>query len=135
MAANQDPTLRAVFSTYSADVPQLFLNLDRTKAESLNVPVSRVFSTLQAQLGSRFVNDFNLYSRVFQVKVQADAPYRNAVDDIRKLHVRSDEGKMVPISSLASLSTVLAPQLVTRYNQFAAAQVNGEANTGFSSGE
>ena len=135
VAANQDPTLRAVFSTYSADVPQLFLNLDRTKAESLNVPVSRVFSTLQAQLGSRFVNDFNLYSRVFQVKVQADAPYRNAVDDIRKLHVRSDEGKMVPMSSLASLSTVLAPQLVTRFNQFAAAQVNGEADTGFSSGE
>jgi multidrug efflux pump subunit AcrB len=135
VAANQDPTLRAVFSTYTANVPQLFLNLDRTKAESLNVPVSRVFSTLQAQLGSRFVNDFNLYSRVFQVKVQADAPYRNAVDDIRKLHVRSDEGKMVPMSSLASISTVLAPQLVTRYNQFAAAQVNGEANAGFSSGE
>jgi len=135
VAANQDPTLRAVFSTYTANVPQLFLNLDRTKAESLNVPVSRVFSTLQAQLGSRFVNDFNLYSRVFQVKIQADAPYRNAVDDIRKLHVRSDEGKMVPMSSLASISTVLAPQLVTRYNQFAAAQVNGEANAGFSSGE
>jgi hydrophobe/amphiphile efflux-1 (HAE1) family protein len=135
VAANQDPTLRAVFSTYTANVPQLFLNLDRTKAESLNVPVSRVFSTLQAQLGSRFVNDFNLYSRVFQVKIQADAPYRNAVDDIRKLHVRSDEGKMVPMSSLASISTVLAPQLVARYNQFAAAQVNGEANAGFSSGE
>jgi multidrug efflux pump subunit AcrB len=135
VAANQDPSLRAVFSTYSADVPQLFLNLDRTKAESLSVPVNRVFSTLQAQLGSRFVNDFNLYSRVFQVKVQADAPYRNAVDDIKKLHIRSDEGKMVPMSSLASISTVLAPQLVTRYNQFAAAQINGEANTGFSSGD
>ncbi|MFZ0131284.1 MAG: multidrug efflux RND transporter permease subunit [Desulfobacterales bacterium] len=135
VAANQDPTLRAVFSTFSADVPQLFLNLDRTKAESMKVPVSRVFETLQAQLGSRFVNDFNLFSRVFQVKVQADAPYRNAVEDIGRLHVRSDEGKMVPMNSLASISTVLAPQLVTRYNQFAAAQVNGEANAGFSSGE
>jgi multidrug efflux pump subunit AcrB len=135
VAANQEPTLRAVFSTYSAEVPQLFLNLDRTKAESLNVPVSRVFATLQAQLGSRYVNDFNLYSRVFQVKVQADAPHRNAVEDIGRLYVRSNEGKMVPMRSLASLSTVLAPQLVTRYNQFAAAQVNGEANTGFSSGE
>ncbi len=135
VAANQEPTLRAVFSTYSAEVPQLFLKLDRTKAESLNVPVSRVFATLQAQLGSRYVNDFNLYSRVFQVKVQADAPHRNAVEDIGRLYVRSNEGKMVPMRSLASLSTVLAPQLVTRYNQFAAAQVNGEANTGFSSGE
>jgi multidrug efflux pump subunit AcrB len=93
VAANQDPTLQAVFSTYSADVPQLFLNLDRTKSETMNVPVSSVFSTLQAQLGSRYVNDFNLYSRVFQVKVQADAPYRNAVEDIGRLYVRSKRAR------------------------------------------
>lgn len=135
VAANQDPTLRAVFSTYSAEVPQLFLNLDRTKAETFKVPVSRVFSTLQAYLGSRYVNDFNLYSRVFQVKVQADAPYRDAVEDIGKLYVRSDTGAMVPLSSLVTLSTVLAPQSVNRYNLFASAQINGEAAPGFSSGE
>ena len=135
IAANQDPDLRAVFSTYTANVPQLYLNLDRTKAEILKVPVDRVFSTLQAYLGSRYVNDFNLYSRVFQVKVQADAPYRDSIDDIKRIYVRSDDGNMVPMSSLASLSTVLAPQLVSRYNQFATAQVNGEANRGFSSGD
>ena len=135
MAANQDPVLTGVFSTFSADVPQLFLNLDRTKAEILKVPVSRVFSTLQAQLGSRYVNDFNLYSRVFQVKIQADAPYRDTLEDINRIYVRSNDGHMVPLSSLATLSTILAPQLVTRYNQFASAQVNGEAAPGFSSGQ
>ncbi|MDZ7696155.1 MAG: efflux RND transporter permease subunit [Deltaproteobacteria bacterium] len=99
------------------------------------MPVSRVFSTLQAQLGSRYVNDLNLYSRVFQVKVQADTPFRDALEDIERIYVRSNTGEMVPLSSLASLSTILAPQLVTRYNQFASAQVNGEGGAGYSSGE
>lgn len=135
IAANQDPAMQAVFSTYSANVPQLYVNLDRTKTETMNVPVSSVFSTLQSQLGSRYVNDFNLYSRVFQVKVQADAPYRDALEDIGRLYVRSEDGHMVPMSSLATLSTVLAPQSVSRYNQFATAQINGEAGPGFSSGE
>ena len=135
VAANQDPALQAFFSTYSADVPQLALDLDRTKAEMLNVPVSTVYSTLQANLGSRFVNDFNLFSRVYQVKVQADTPFRNTVEDITKLHVRSTDGGMVPIGNLATISTVLAPQVVTRYNQFTSAQINGEAAVGVSSGE
>jgi hydrophobe/amphiphile efflux-1 (HAE1) family protein len=135
VAANQDPILNAVFSTYSADVPQLFLDLDRTKAEILKVPPSRVFSTLQAQLGSRYVNDFNLNSRVFQVKIQADAPYRDTLEDINRIYLRSNDGHMVPLSSVATLSTILAPQLVTRYNQFASARVNGEAKPGFSSGQ
>lgn len=135
VAGNQDPALQAVFSTFSADVPQLLLNLDRTKSETMKVPVSSVFSTLQSQLGSRYVNDFNLYSRVFQVKVQADAPYRDAVEDIGRLYVRSEDGKMVPMSSLATISTVLAPQIISRYNQFASAQINGEAAPGFSSGD
>ena len=135
VAANQDPALRGVFSTYSADVPQVFLNLDRTKAELLQVPVARVFSTLQAQLGSRYVNDLNLYSRVFQVKVQADTRFRDTLEDISRIYVRSNENHMVPISSLATLSTIMAPQLVTRYNQFASAQINGEGSPGHSSGE
>jgi hydrophobe/amphiphile efflux-1 (HAE1) family protein len=135
VAANQDPVLSGVFSTYSADVPQVFLNLDRTKAELLQVPVSRVFSTLQAQLGSRYVNDLNLYSRVFQVKVQADTRFRDTLEDISRIYVRSNENHMVPISSLATLSTIMAPQLVTRYNQFASAQINGEGSPGHSSGE
>jgi hydrophobe/amphiphile efflux-1 (HAE1) family protein len=135
VAANQDPRLQAVFSTYSADVPQLFLNLDRTRAETLGVPVSRVFSTLQANLGSRYVNDFNLFSRVYQVKVQAGPGFRSAVEDIERLYVRSNAGHMVPIGSLATISTQLAPQLVTRYNQFTSADIRGEAAPGISSGQ
>ena len=100
IAANQDPTLSRVFSTYTANTPQLFVNLDRTRTETFKVPVSRVFSTLQAQLGSGYVNDFNLYGRVYQVKVQADAPYRDTVEDINQLYVRSNDGKMVHMKSL-----------------------------------
>ncbi|MEA1947438.1 MAG: multidrug efflux RND transporter permease subunit [Thermodesulfobacteriota bacterium] len=135
IAANQNPTLRRVFSTYTANTPQIFVNLDRTRAETLKVPVSRVFSTLQAQLGSVYVNDFNLYGRVYQVKVQADAPYRNTLENINQLYVRSNDGKMVPMKSLITLSTVLAPQIVYRYDQFTSVQINGNAAPGFSSGE
>jgi hydrophobe/amphiphile efflux-1 (HAE1) family protein len=135
IAANQDPTLMGVFSTYKANTPQIFVNLDRTRAESLKVPVSRVFATLQEQLGSGYVNDFNLYGQVYQVKVQAEASYRDAVDDISRLYVRSNAGTMVPMRSLITLSTVLAPPLIYRYNQFASVQINGTAAPGFSSGD
>ncbi|MFO7553914.1 MAG: multidrug efflux RND transporter permease subunit [Desulfobacterales bacterium] len=135
IAANQDPTLMRVFSTYTADTPQIFVNLDRTRAETLGVPVSRVFATLKDNLGSSYVNDFNLYGRTYQVKVQAEARYRRAVDDISRLYVRSNDGKMVPMKSLITLNTVLAPQIVDRYNQFTSVQINGNAAPGFSSGE
>jgi len=135
IAANQNPTLMRVFSTYTANTPQIFVNLDRTRAETLKVPVSRVFSTLQQQLGSGYVNDFNLYGRTYQVKMQAEAAFRNNIEDILQLYVRSDDGRMVPIRSLVTLSTVLAPQLVYRYNQFTSVRINGSAAPGFSSGE
>jgi len=135
IAGNQDPALMGVFSTYTANTPQLFVNLDRTRAEYLKVPVSRVFSTLQAQLGSGYVNDFNLYGRVYQVKVQAEARYRDAQEDIGRLYLRSDDDKMVPMRSLVTLSTVLGPQIVDRYDQFASTQINGSAAPGFSSGD
>jgi len=135
MAANQDPRLSQVFTTYSADVPQIFIDLDRTKAEALKVPVAAVFSTLQAQLGSRYVNDFNLFNRVFQVKVQADQEFRDAAEDIQRLYVRSENGNMVPLRSLVRLSKLLGPQVITRYNQFPTSQIDGEAATGLSSGE
>lgn len=135
VAANQDPSLNRVFSTYTANTPQIFVNLDRTRAETLKVPVSRVFATLKEHLGSSYVNDFNLYGRTYQVKVQAEAKYRDTLDDISRLYVRSNEGKMVPMTSLIRLSTVLAPQIVYRYNQFTSTKINGTAAPGFSSGE
>ena len=130
VAVNEDPSIAMAFSTYSAAVPMLYVNLDRVKAKTLKVPVSRIFSTLQAYLGSSYVNDINLYSRVFQVKVQADTPYRNAKQNIRQLYVRSDDNHMVPLSSLVTLTTVLGPQSVVRYNQFMAASVSGTASPG-----
>jgi hydrophobe/amphiphile efflux-1 (HAE1) family protein len=133
IAANQDPALMRVFSTYTASTPQIFVELDRTRAETLKVPVSRVFATLQEQLGSGYANDFNLYGRTYQVKVQAEARYRDTVNDINRLYVRSNDGNMVPLRSLVTLSTILAPQLVYRYNQFTSVQVNGNAAPGFSS--
>ncbi len=133
--ANQDPAIAAAFSTYSADVPQIFVDLDREKARYVGVEVSDVFRTLQAQLGAAFVNDFNLYDRVFQVRVQADDDYRDAEPDIERLHVRNADGAMVPLRTLVELERVLGPELVTRYNQFSSATVNGEAAPGVSSGQ
>jgi hydrophobe/amphiphile efflux-1 (HAE1) family protein len=135
IAANQDPVLNRVFTTYTADTPQIFLNVDRTRAEYMKVPISRIFSTLQAQLGSAYVNDFNLKGRTYQVKVQAEAPYRQTASDIKRLYVRSENGKMVPMSSLLHTSTILGPQVIKRYNQFASAHFSGSAAPGFSSGQ
>jgi hydrophobe/amphiphile efflux-1 (HAE1) family protein len=135
IAANQDPNLMRVYSTYTANTPQIYVNLDRTRAETLKVPVSRVFTTLQQHLGSGYVNDFNLYGRTYQVKVQAQAPYRDTIDDIGRLYVRSDDGEMVPMKSLITLSTVLGPQIIYRYNQFTSVQINGGAAPGSSSGQ
>jgi multidrug efflux pump subunit AcrB len=101
----------------------------------MKVPVSRIFSTLQAQLGSAFVNDFNLHGRTYQVMVQADAPYRESAEDIDRLYVRSDTGGMVPIRTLVKLKTLLGPQLVNRYNQYASAEFNGQAAPGYSSSQ
>jgi hydrophobe/amphiphile efflux-1 (HAE1) family protein len=135
MAANQDPMLQRVFTTYTANTPQIFVAVDRTRAEYMRVPVQRIFSTLQSQLGSSYVNDFNLGGRTYQVKVQADAPYRDTIEDIERLYVRSDDQKMVPLRSLISLNTVLGPQLIKRYNQDVSADFKGNAAPGFSSAQ
>ena len=135
MEANQDPALQRVFTTYTANTPQIFVDVDRTRAEYLRVPVQRIFATLQSQLGSAYVNDFNLGGRTYQVKVQADAPYRDTIEDIEKLYVRSDDQVMVPLRSLISLQTVLGPQLIKRYNQYASAEFKGNAAPGFSSAQ
>ncbi len=135
VAAHRDPRLARTFTTFRANTPQIYVNLDRTKAEYLGVPVSRVFSTLKAYLGSTYVNDFNLFQRTYQVKVQAQAPFRNDLSDILHLYVRNNQGKMVLLSSIASISTVLGPKVIHRYNQFPSVRINGQAAPGHSSGE
>ena len=135
MAANQEPALQRVFTTYTANTPQIFVEVDRTRAEYMRVPVRRIFATLQSHLGSSYVNDFNLGGRTYQVKVQADAAYRDTIEDIERLYVRSDDQRMVPLRSLITLETVLGPQLIKRYNQYYSAEFKGNAAPGFSSAQ
>ncbi len=135
IAANQEPSLQRVFSTYTANTPQISIAVNRIRAETLNVPVSTIFATLQAQLGSKYANDFNLLGRVFQVRVQADIQHRSTINDINRLYVRSQTGKMVPMQSLVTVTTTLGPQNVKRYNQYSSIKINGSAALGFSSGE
>ena len=134
--ANQDPALAGVFSTYAANVPQLFLDIDRDKAEALGVPVAEIFSVLQASLGSSYVNDFNLFGKVYRVIIQAEARYRNTVEDIGRLHVRNAAGDMIPLRALvADVETILGPLSISRYNQVQAAALSGSNREGFSTGE
>ncbi|NBC31386.1 MAG: multidrug efflux RND transporter permease subunit [Alphaproteobacteria bacterium] len=134
-AANQHPVLNNVFSTFSADVPQLFVDLDREKAQTLGIPILEVFTTLQTNLGSLYVNDFNLFGRVYRVMLQAEMPFRDRINDIERIHVRSASGEMVPMRTLARVESILGPEVVTRFNMFRSTQINGEPAPGHSSGE
>ena len=134
-AANKDPRIARAFSTYRASTPQLYLNVDRQKAEMLDVPISVVFSTLQAIMGSRYINDFNLYSKIYQVKIQADYPYRSKLEDILNVYVQNNKGDMVPLTTLVNVTTILAPQSIDRYNMYPSVQLNADVAPGFSSSE
>jgi len=122
-------------TTFRANVPQLFAEVDRTKAKTLDLPLSDVFGTLQAYLGSAYVNDFNKFGRTWQVKVQADSKYRLKPEDIRQLEVRNPAGKMIPLSTLIRVDETIGPQTILRYNLYPAASITGSAAEGFSSGE
>ncbi|MEZ4485662.1 MAG: efflux RND transporter permease subunit [Syntrophotaleaceae bacterium] len=134
-SANSQSQLAQVYSTFRANVPQLYADVNRTQAKSLDIPLDNVFDTLQAYLGSVYVNDFNKFGRTYQVKVQADAPFRNSAEDIRRLEVRNDRGQMIPLGSVASINEAVGPQLVRRYNMYPSATINGQAAPGHSSGE
>ncbi len=132
---NSQSALRNLTTTFSAKSPQIYLDVDRTKVESLNIPLSNVFSALQSYLGSSYVNLFNKFNQVFQVYVQADAPYRLDADDIKNLYVKNLQGEMVPLGTLLQVKRTLGAEVVTRYNLYPAAQIYGAAAPGFSSGE
>jgi HAE1 family hydrophobic/amphiphilic exporter-1 len=135
VTANQQPEIAGAFSTFAADTPQVYLDIDRDKAQVLGVKVSDVFSTLQATLGGTYVNDFNLFGRTWQVNVQSEARYRQTVDDIYRVYVRSASGDMVPVSALAQAKLVQGPQTVVRYNGYRAAVINGAPKAGYSSSQ
>jgi len=134
-AANSNPSLRGLATTFSYRSPQLYLDIDRTKAESLQVQPASVFEALQSYLGSSFVNFFNSFNQVFQVYIQADSRYRLEPDDLRHLYVRNQNGGMVPLNTLIQVKRVQGTELVTRYNLYPAAAIFGSAAPGFSSGQ
>ena len=135
VSANQQPELAGAFSTFAADTPQVRLEIDRDKAQVLGVKISDIFNALQATLGGFYVNDFNLFGRTWQVNVQAEGPFRNAIDDIYRIYVRGSGGAMVPIRALAQARLVQGPQAVIRYNGFRGAIINGAPKPGYSSGQ
>ena len=135
MKAHQDPALAGVFSNFSVGVPQLFAHLDRTKAQQLGVDVQDVFSTMQTYLGSVYINDFNRFGRTYEVIAQADTPFRSSPQDIAQLKVRNNAGQMVPLGALVNVSETTGPDTAMRYNGFRAADLNGGAAPGYSTGQ
>jgi len=133
--ANQTPGLQGVFSNYTANAPQLMIEVDRDKAEALQVSVDEILSTLQIFLGSRYVNDFNAFARTYRVYIQADTPFRSNPEDIGKLYVRSALGEMIPLSNLVRVKPMTGPQTISHYNLFRSVEINGNAAPGFSSGQ
>ncbi|MEO0410264.1 MAG: multidrug efflux RND transporter permease subunit [Pseudomonadota bacterium] len=134
-AANQNPNLVGMFSPFEARTPQVFADVDRTRAEILQVPVQNVFSALEVYLGSVYVNDFNLFGRTYRVTAQADSQFRNDLTDITHLRTRSSDGAIVPLGSLVTFKDVIGPDRYPRYNLFPAAEINGNGAPGVSSGE
>jgi len=132
-AARKAPELGPAFSSYQINVPQLDVRIDRVKAKQQGIPLTDIFNTMQVYLGSLYVNDFNRFGRVYQVRVQADAPYRATPQDILQLKTRNSRGEMVPLSALATVSPTFGPEMVTRYNGYTAADINSGPAPGFSS--
>jgi len=133
--AYADPALTGIFSNYNVNVPQLYANLDRTKAVQLGIPIDEVFRTLQIYLGSLYVNDFNQFGRTYQVIAQADKEFRSTPQDILRLQTRNIEGQMVPLGTVITVEEAFGPEVAMHYNTYRAADLNGNAAPGYSSGQ
>ncbi len=133
--ANQDPVLSRTFSTFRANVPQYFLDVDRNKVKAQGVLLSDIFQTLQAQLGSLYINDFNQFGRTYRVMIQAQSEFRKEPADLRYYYVRNQNGDMVPLSTIASLKPIIGPTNINHFNLYRSASINGQAAPGYSSGE
>ena len=133
--AQQAPELAGMFTSWQVNVPQLYADINRTKARQLGVPVTDIFDTMQIYLGSLYANDFNKFGRTYSVRVQADAPYRARAEDVGLLKVRSSSGEMVPLSALMKVNSTFGPERAMRYNGYLAADINGGPAPGYSSGQ
>lgn len=134
-ACAKDPRLSNVFTTYRATTPQIYADVDRVKAQMLQVPIENIFEALQIYLGSAYVNDFNLFGRTFQVRAQAEGQFRTKPEDITSFKVRNKLGKMVPLGSVVNVQWRSGPDRLVRYNMYPSAEVQGDAAIGHSSGE
>ncbi len=135
MKAAQAPELSGVFSNYDVNYPQLFANMDRERAQQLGIPISEVFDTMQAYLGSLYINDFNLFGRTYQVIAQADKEYRSDPADILELKTRNARGEMIPLGSILKVEESFGPEAAQRYNAFRSADLNGNTAPGYSTGQ
>jgi HAE1 family hydrophobic/amphiphilic exporter-1 len=133
--ARENPNLTGVFTTYSANSPQVYLEIDREKARILNVPISNIFETLQVNLGTAYVNDFNAFGRVYQVRAQADQRFRVEQKDLDRLRVRTANGALVPLGTIVETREVTGPDLVQRYNMYPSVPLQGDAARGISTGQ
>ncbi|HDX8596336.1 TPA: multidrug efflux RND transporter permease subunit, partial [Aeromonas dhakensis] len=134
-AAKQRPEFASVSTTFRANVPQVYLDLDREKAKALGLPINAVFDTMQATFGQVYVNDFNQFGRTYRVQLQSEADYRAKKDDIRNVYVRSNSGEMIPLTSLVTVRDATGPELVERFNIFPAAKIMAQPAPGVSSGQ
>ncbi|MFZ3205481.1 MAG: efflux RND transporter permease subunit [Pseudomonas sp.] len=134
-AAGKRPELAGVQSTFSANVPQYYIDLDRTKARALGVSISDVFTAMQATFGSYYVNDFSLYGRTFQVSLQSESEFRRKPEDLSQVYVRSVGGELVPLSTLVKVERILGPDSYARFNVYPAAKILGGPAPGYSSGQ
>jgi hydrophobic/amphiphilic exporter-1 (mainly G- bacteria), HAE1 family len=134
-AANQNPLLTGVFTTYSASTPQLYLDIDRDKVQTLGIQLTDVFGALQATLGGYYVNDLNLFGRTWQLNLQGEQEDRDSIEDIYRIHVRNLQGDMVPLRSFAQVHTIVGPQAIVRYNNYRSVTINGSPAPGVSSGQ
>lgn len=134
-AGNRDPKLSGLFSSFTANDPQFIVNIDRSTAKSLNIPLSQVTNALQVFLGSVYVNNFIFNNRSYRVYVQAEDQYRSHPSDINEFYVRSNSGSMVPLDDLVKITQSASPQVITHYNLFRSAEIDGSAAPGRSSGD
>ncbi|NVD07857.1 efflux RND transporter permease subunit [Vibrio sp. JPW-9-11-11] len=133
--ANKQPEIAYAFSTFRANVPHYYLDIDREKAKQLGVSLANVFQTLQGNLGSLYVNDFTMFGKNFRVTMQADGQHRNSIEDLERFHVRSATGAMIPLSTLVSNEQVFEPDVAWRYNMYRSAIIQGQPAPGYSSGD
>ncbi|MFM7577171.1 MAG: efflux RND transporter permease subunit, partial [Microcystaceae cyanobacterium] len=134
-AANQNPNLQRVFSTFQANTPQLLIEVNRNKAKALGVSVNDIFKTLETAMGSSYVNDFAFQERTYRVYLQADQKFRDHPEDINQLYVRSDSNQMIPLNNLVTITPTVSAQTINHYNLFRGISINGSAAMGVSSGQ